>query len=46
MAIFMVDVDPKGHALIANILTIPSCHLLEVAGCADALKISHKNGAK
>ena len=42
MKIMMLDRDPSGHAAIAEILTQRGCHLLEVGGCKEALKIAHE----
>jgi signal transduction histidine kinase len=42
MKILMVDGDPAGHAVIAEILTQRGCHLLEVGGSEEALKIAHQ----
>jgi signal transduction histidine kinase len=42
MKILMVDGDPIGHAVIAGILRERGCHLLEVGGGEEALKIAHQ----
>jgi histidine kinase/DNA gyrase B/HSP90-like ATPase len=42
MKIMMVDRDPSGHAVIAEKLTQWGCHLLEVGGGEEALKIAHE----
>lgn len=42
MKILIVDGHPSSHALIAEILTERGCHLLEVNGSEDALRIAHK----
>ena len=42
MKILMVDGDPSGHAVIAEILKQRGCHLLEVGGGEEALRIAHE----
>src|SRR5438105_416593 len=42
MKVLMVDADPSGHAVIAEILTQRGCHLLEVDGGEEALRMAHK----
>jgi CheY-like chemotaxis protein len=42
MKILIVDGEPSSHAMIAEILTERGCHLLEVDGCEEALRIAHK----
>ena len=42
MKILIVDDHPSSHALIAGILTERGCHLLEVNGSEEALRIAHK----
>ncbi|GEM_PF-5123839 len=41
MKVLMVDVDPAGHALIAEKLMERGCRLLEVCSGEEALKIAH-----
>jgi signal transduction histidine kinase len=41
MKILIVDGDPSGHTLIAEILTKRGCALLEVDGGEDALRVAH-----
>jgi signal transduction histidine kinase len=42
MKVLMLDRDPSGHAVIAEILMQRGCHLLEVGGCDEALRIAHE----
>jgi two-component system, cell cycle sensor histidine kinase and response regulator CckA len=42
MKVLMVDRDPSGHAVIADILTQRGCQLLEVGGGEEALRIGHQ----
>jgi signal transduction histidine kinase len=42
MKILIVDGDPSSHIPIAEILTKRGCHLLEVNGSEEALRIAHK----
>jgi len=42
MKVLIVDGDPSGHTLIAEILTKRGCALLEVDDGEEALKVAHK----
>lgn len=42
MKVLIVDGDPSSHTVIAEILTQRGCHLLEVNGCEEALRMAHK----
>jgi signal transduction histidine kinase len=42
MTILMLDGDPSGHAVITETLMQRGCHLLEVGGCNEALRVAHK----
>lgn len=41
MKVLIVDGDPSGHTLIAEILTKRGCALLEVDGGEEALRVAH-----
>jgi len=41
MKVLIVDGDPSGHTLIAEILTKRGCALLEVEGGEEALRVAH-----
>ena len=41
MTVLIVDGDPSSHTVIADILTQRGCHLLEVDGGKEALRIAH-----
>ncbi|HYJ04254.1 MAG TPA: hypothetical protein VEX43_03925 [Chthoniobacterales bacterium] len=40
MTVLIIDGDPSRHTVISNILMQRGCHLLEVDGGKDALKIA------